>query len=147
MRVREDQLEFVGLQVPDEMPFQICQVLQLLHFAGEFLRAVLPETTLPGGIGLPDGFDGVEFGNCHQLHFRWQFLFDRYDIFLYHYLRFCCCRICCSCIFWASSRRCCHLLLGSGLPAEARTFSRIASLSMDLRIAQVCTMEISWERR
>ena len=145
VRVRQHHLELVGLQVTDEMPLQV-EIPEGLDLGGKFLRTVLAEATLAGGIRLPDGFGGMEFGNCHQLDFRWQFLIDCYNILLNHYLRFCW-RICCSCIFWASSRRCCHLLLGSGLPAEARTFARISSLLMERRISQVCTIAISCESR
>ena len=146
-RVRKDQLELVGLQVPEEMPLQ-AEVRKFRDLLFELLRTVLAEDALPGVIGLPDGFDRVEFGNCHQFHFRWQFPAYRCNVLSDHYLRFFACSRCiCSCIFWASSRRCCHLLFGTGLPAEARTFSRMASLLMDLRIAQVCTMAMSWESR
>ena len=77
------------------MPLQV-EVPEGLDLGGKFLRAVLAEDALPGGICLPDRLRRVKFGNCHQLDIRWQFLLDRYDILLNHYLRLFCWRICCS---------------------------------------------------
>jgi len=35
----------------------------LLDFLEAFLNAVFPEITLPGGVGVEDGFEGKRLGN------------------------------------------------------------------------------------
>ena len=46
------------------MPFDILRELDSLGC--QFLGAVLTEDGLAGLVGLQDGLQGVEFGNCHQ---------------------------------------------------------------------------------
>ena len=55
----------------DKMPLYITR--QFSHFGGEFLWPILPESSLPGIIGLKDIFSWVEFGNCHQFNLWRQF--------------------------------------------------------------------------
>ena len=62
--VRKDELELVGLEVTDEVPFDVGG--HLGHFGSQFLRTVLAEDTLARIVGLHQPFDRVEFGNCHQ---------------------------------------------------------------------------------
>ena len=64
--VRKDQLELVGLEMADEVPFDILR--HLGDFLRQFLRPVLAEDTLAGPVGLHQAGDRVEFGNCHQFH-------------------------------------------------------------------------------
>ena len=87
--VGEHHLELVGLQVAYEMPFQPpgkvgMLLLQCEDLFLEFLRAALSEAQLPGPCSFNDGFEGVEFGNCHQLDVGWQFLLDVMEILFYH---------------------------------------------------------------
>ena len=62
--VGKNQLEFVGLQVTDEMPLGVGGHLHGL--GGEFLGTVLAEGPLPEGVGLHQLGKGMEFGNCHK---------------------------------------------------------------------------------
>lgn len=64
--VRKDQLQFVGLEMADEVPFDVLRKLK--GFGGELLRAVLPEATLAGLIGGQDVRERMKFGNCHQFN-------------------------------------------------------------------------------
>lgn len=48
-RIRQDHLQFVGLEMAYKMPLDVGR--QNLDFSGELLRTVLPETTLTGIIG------------------------------------------------------------------------------------------------
>ena len=62
----QDQLEFIGLEVTDEMPFYIGQHLR--NLGSKLLRPVLTEQPLPGSIGLLQGRYRVELGHGHQPH-------------------------------------------------------------------------------
>ena len=62
--IRKHQFELIGLQMTYEVPFD---VERKLHGLGsELLRTVLPEGPLALPISLQNGFERVEFGNCHQ---------------------------------------------------------------------------------
>jgi hypothetical protein len=64
--IRKNQSQLVGLQMADKMPLYIGRHLE--NLGSQFLRAAFGKNPLPGGIGLPDLFHRVEFGNCHQLN-------------------------------------------------------------------------------
>ena len=64
--IREDQFQFIGLQMADKMPLNIGR--HLGNFGCQFLRTAFGKNPLPGGISLPDLFNRMEFGNCHQLN-------------------------------------------------------------------------------
>lgn len=80
--IRKNQLQFVGLEMADEMPLDILRELKGL--GGKLLRTVLSETALAGLIGGQNVRERMEFGNCHQFNPRWQFLFDIIKILFYH---------------------------------------------------------------
>ena len=63
--VRKDQLQLIGLEMADEMPFDVLRQLESL--LGELLRTVLTETALSGLVGCQYVLERMEFGNCHQL--------------------------------------------------------------------------------
>ena len=62
----QDQLEFIGLEVTDEMPFYIGRHLR--NLGSKLLRPVLTEQPLPGSIGFLQGRYRVELGHGHQPH-------------------------------------------------------------------------------
>ena len=62
----KDQFQFVGLQMPYEMPFDVLRKLKSL--GGELLRAILSETALPCLVCGKDVRKRMEFGNCHQFY-------------------------------------------------------------------------------
>ena len=62
----QDQLEFIGLEVTDEMPFYIGRHLR--NLGSKLLRPVLTEQPLPGSIGLLQSRYRVELGHGHQPH-------------------------------------------------------------------------------
>ena len=64
--VGEDQLDLVGLQVPDQVPLDVAR--EDLRLGGQLLGPVFPKDALAGVIRFADGFHGLEFGNCHQRH-------------------------------------------------------------------------------
>ena len=64
--IREDQFQFIGLQMADKMPLNIGR--HLGNFGCQFLRTAFGKNPLPSGISLPDLFNRMEFGNCHQLN-------------------------------------------------------------------------------
>ena len=64
--IRKDQLELIGLEMPDEMPLHVGRHLRDL--GGKFLRTVLRKEALSRPIGLHQAVDGMEFRNCRQAH-------------------------------------------------------------------------------
>ncbi len=64
--VRKDEFELIGLEMTDEVPFDVGR--HLGHFLRQFLRPVLAEDTLTRVVGLHQAGDRVEFGNYHQFH-------------------------------------------------------------------------------
>ena len=73
-RIRQDQFQFVCLQMTDEMPLDISGHLR--HFLRQFLRTAFCKNPLPGIIRLHQAIDGMKFGNCRQANARRQFSFD-----------------------------------------------------------------------
>lgn len=62
--VRDDHFDFVGLEVADEVPPDVGG--ELGGFGDEFLRSAFAKVAFAGGVGLADGFGGVEFGDADE---------------------------------------------------------------------------------
>ena len=64
--IRENQLQFIGLEMADEMPLDIRWHLR--HLCSKFLRAALGKDALPGVVGLHEAVYGMELGNGYKLY-------------------------------------------------------------------------------
>jgi hypothetical protein len=71
---RGDVFDFVRLEVPDEMPFDILRQLGL--FFEERLCAVLPEYLVAGMVDFPDGIHANRLCHGDQFHMVGDFLPD-----------------------------------------------------------------------
>jgi hypothetical protein len=58
--------DFVGLQVPDEVPTNVCR--QSFVLLQQFLYSTLAEIVLTGVIGLADEFCGMKLAHAHKRH-------------------------------------------------------------------------------
>ena len=72
--VWQDQFEFIGLEMADEMPLDIGR--KQGHLGRQFLRTVFSKHPLACVVGLQDGRHRVEFGNSHQSDVRRELLPD-----------------------------------------------------------------------
>lgn len=60
----DDAFRFVGLQVSDEVPFDVLRHLR--NLGKEFLHAAFAEDALPGIVGASQALDGMEFADGDQ---------------------------------------------------------------------------------
>ena len=80
--IRQDIFQLVSLEMADEMPLDI--VRKLPDLCGKLLRAVLAESPLTRPVDFQNLLGRMEFRNCHQFDFRWQFLKYSFKIIFYH---------------------------------------------------------------
>ena len=78
--IRSHVLDLVGLQVSDEMPFDVLREDFVLH--GHFLYLAFSEYTLATLVCLLEGFYGVELRYGYQAYAFGKFCLDALDFFL-----------------------------------------------------------------
>ena len=66
VHVREDQFQFIGLEMADKMPADVGG--HLWHLCSKFLGAAFGKDALPGVVGLHEAVYGVKLGDGNKLY-------------------------------------------------------------------------------
>src|ERR1700694_1723885 len=61
----------IGLQMSNQMPFGVTQVVQSIRLSGKLLHPVLAENAQAGRICLADAFYGKRLAHAHQRNLLW----------------------------------------------------------------------------
>src|SRR6202162_4856060 len=62
---------FIGLQMSDQVPLGVTQVVQSIRLCSKLLHSVLAENAQAGCVCFADAFYGKRFAHAHQRNFFW----------------------------------------------------------------------------